>query len=68
MDVNGRHILINCAGEGDEPPVSVDSLCDYISHRFGGSAAAQEAMAAEICAYIEEYEGGARVPQKVRIG
>lgn len=30
MNVNGRHIMINCEGEGQFPPVSVKLFCEYL--------------------------------------
>jgi hypothetical protein len=53
MDAYGRHIMINCVGEGNDPPVSIDSFVVYLAERL--NVRWQDVEDA-----LHEYEAGAR--------
>jgi len=61
MNVHGRHIMINCVGEGKEPLVSERGLCEFVAFRIGCDDTDQIVLLGrEILMAIEAYEGGER--------
>jgi hypothetical protein len=58
MDAHGRHIMINCVGEGDNPPVSVMAFAEYLARRVREMES--PVMRVDILAFILDYEAGER--------
>ena len=62
MEAQGRHIMINCEGVGDEPPVSARGLCLFLAAKLIPNAPIKhiEQMATRLQAMINSYEKGVR--------
>ena len=58
MKAHGRHIMINCVGEGDEPPVSVTGFAVYLAHYLREHHLFVDPK--EVLAAIRSYESGER--------
>lgn len=66
MDAQGRHLMINCEGEGLTPPVSADGLCEFVAKflseklRHDYMQDGLDVSAYEISDAIAAYERGER--------
>lgn len=62
MQAHGRHIMLNCEGEGCAPPVTVEGLCAFLADRLDSSQLGKYTVlsAGDVLTAIEDYEKGVR--------
>ena len=60
MDAQGRHIWINCEGEGNEPPVSVEGLAEFVAAYLRREYRMVSISHKDVAAAISAYENGER--------
>lgn len=60
MNVHGRHLMINCEGEGQTPPVSIETFCEYLANSVEHAANFNTITPKYIKDAVERYERGER--------
>lgn len=61
MDVHGRHLMINCYGMGNDPPVSVEGFCAFLARKLEAAPGEYAVLtSADVQNAIYDYEKGER--------